>query len=471
MADRNRELAVNTVVLGIGQFVPKLLALIVLPILTTYLNANEYGVYDLIISFSNLLIPILTLQIQQAVFRHLLACKDKDDKQKYINSSFLFTISSSLVILPICYVVLRHLNITPLYSVFICILFFAEGIYHLLGQIVRGLGNNLKYSISVTVYSATNMLLTVLAVACIKMGLIGVVVSLTIAYLCADVYMIVASGMYRYISLKFFSREYLKQLLAFSIPIVPSSIALWVVNLSDRMVILRFLGTSANGIYAVSNRIPSLYNTAYHVFNLAWTETASRVSDDGNPAGYYSKLFRILFNFLIGVMLIMISITPMVFKVLVRGNYGSAIFQVPILYFGVFFNSFVNFYSGIYIALKRTKQIGISSFAGAILNLAINLLMVQKYGLYAASLSTAISFMVIVLYRAYDLNKVVKIVYHPTEIALGMTFFLICSIFLYIGDWRLILLDYMIAIIYNYKMNIDFVKRLNKLAMRIFNKK
>ena len=52
-------------------------------------------------------------------------------------------------------------------------------------------------------------------------------------------------------------------------------------------------------LYAVANKIPSLYSTAYGIFNLAWTETASKVSDDGNPAEYYTKLFSGLFKFLI----------------------------------------------------------------------------------------------------------------------------------------------------------------------------
>ena len=108
---------------------------------------------------------------------------------------------------------------------------------------------------------------------------------------------------------------------------VPSSIALWVVNLSDRLIIIHFMGAAANGIYAVANKIPSLYSTAYGIFNLAWTETASKVSDDGNPAEYYTKLFSGLFKFLIGVMLALIAVTPIIFSVLVKGDYGAAFFK------------------------------------------------------------------------------------------------------------------------------------------------
>lgn len=458
--NRNKELAENTVILGIGQLVPKLLALITLPILTTYLSTNEYGIYDLITSFASLLIPILTLQIQQAVFRYLLAKFDKSDRKKYVSSSFLFIIVSSCLILPICFIFLRHKNISLFYSFIICILFSVEAFYNLLGQIVRGLGFNLKYSISVIIYSVVNMLLIVAIVAKIKLGLTGVILSLTVAYVCADIYMILASGMREYISLRYFSKEILIELLVFSVPIVPSSIALWVVNLSDRMVILHFLGASANGIYAVANRIPTLYNTAYQVFNLAWTETASKVSDDGDPNEYYSNTFRVLFDFLIGVMLFLIAFTPLIFRILVKGDYGSAIYQVPILYFGVFFNSFVNYYSGIYIAIKRTKQVGISSVAGAVINLGINLLMIKTYGLIAASVSTAVSFMVIALYRAFDLNKVITIKYDFKKILLGMTLFCCASVLLYIGKWWCILIIFVIATVYNLTMNYSLCKNI-----------
>ena len=263
-----------------------------------------------------------------------------------------------------------------------------------------------------------------------------------------------------YIDFHEFNKPALKQLIQFSAPIVPSSIALWVVNLSDRLIIIHFLGSAANGIYAVANKIPSLYSTAYNIFNLAWTETAVKVSDDGNPAAYYSKLFHVLFKFLIGVMLALIALTPVIFAVLVKGDYGVAIYQVPILYFGIFFNSLVNFYSGIYIALKRTKQVGYSSAAGAVLNVAMNLALVKQIGLYAASISTAVSFFVIVIYRALDLNKAIKIKYYFKEIAIGAICFVISSVCLFFNSTLLLILCWAIAIIYNLTQNMGFIRKI-----------
>jgi len=466
MADRNRELAMNTVILGIGQLIPKFLAVILLPILTTYLSMDEYGNYDLILSVASLLIPIVTLQIQQAVFRYLLSSTREIDKSRFVTSAISYILISSAICYPIVFIFLKRMNLGTLNSVLICVLFYSEALYTLLGQIVRGLGFNIKYSVSVVVYSTVNLLFTAFLLVILHLGLEGVIVSLAVSYLSADLYMIVASGMLKYYKINCINKASLTQLLKFSAPIVPSSVALWVVNLSDRLIIIHFMGAAANGIYAVANKIPSLYSTAYNIFNLAWTETAARVSDDGNPAEYYTKLFHALFDFLIGVMLGLIAATPLIFKVLVKGNYGEAFYQVPILYFGIFFNSLVNFYSGIYIALKRTKQVGYSSVAGAILNALINIFLIKEIGLYAASISTALSFLIIALYRAYDLGKVIKIKYSLKDILLGMSCFTIASGFLLLNDFLLLLACWIIAICYNMKRNMPLLKKIVRKFMK-----
>ena len=169
MVDRNKELAINTVILGIGQLIPKFLAIVLLPLLTSYLTTEEYGNYDLILSIASLLIPVVTMQIQQAVFRYLLASKSAENKTLYVTGSLVYIGISSVVCYPIVYLILRLFKIDSLSAVLICLLFLSEALYSLLGQIVRGLGYNAKYSVSVVVYSAVNLAAT----AVILMGVAG----------------------------------------------------------------------------------------------------------------------------------------------------------------------------------------------------------------------------------------------------------------------------------------------------------
>lgn len=461
--NRNVELIKNTLILSIGTFVPKLMTLITLPILTACLNTTEYGNYDLILSLASLLIPVLTLQIQQAVFRHLISSKTIKNQKIYITVSLLFVVMSFLIFCPIIYLCLGLAKVESVLRVLICIMLSTEGIYYLIGQIVRGIGKNLKYSFSVIVYSICNMISIVVLVWIMRMGLIGVIISLSIGYTMSCVYMLVVGDILKYFDIHCISFDYLKELLNFSVPIVPSSISLWIVNLSDRLVVTAFLGAGVNGLYSVANKVPQLYSTAYNIFNLAWTETASRAHDEENPVEYYSTLFKTLYDFLIGIMLILIAVTPLVFKILVNQQFEEAYAQVPILYFGVFFNSIVQFYAGIYIAYKRTKQVGISSAVGAVINLVVNLMFVKTIGLYAASISTAVSYLAIVLFRAYDLNKVIRIKYHIGRICVGLVAFVLSAVFSYQHTGLSVCVCVVIAIVYNLSMNRDIL--LNSVAV------
>lgn len=466
----NKSLVKNTLILGVGQLVPKALGIIILPILTTYLSTSQYGVFDLTLSFAGLLVPLVTMQIQQAVFRYLLLFLEKKKRTEYITTAMFYVVISAVVTIFSMYWILRFLKLDYKVSILICVMYFAETFYILLGQMVRGLGFNLKYSISVIIYSLTNLFGVFVFVIMIELELRGVLLAWTIGYVVADIYMICASGIKEFVRVEDFSLNSLKELLSFSIPIVPSSISLWIVNLSDRLIVSNCLGKAANGVYAVSNRIPLLYSTAYEMFNLAWTETAARVSDDGKQEEYYSILFSHLFKFLVGIMLLLIVVTPLLFYVLIKGEYKVAINQVPILYIGAFFNSFINFYSGIYIALKRTKQVGISSIVGAVINIVINFVLINKIGLYAASISTAVSFMIIAVYRAFDINKAVKISYNFKEIFKGILVLFLCCSLLYVGGIWNILLCGLIAIVYNLRNNKDFICEFKGLIIKNLKK-
>ncbi len=72
---REKELVKNTFILGLGRFLPKLVQIITLPVITACLTKNEYGTYDLIATLVMLLMPIATLQIQSAAFRFLIDCR------------------------------------------------------------------------------------------------------------------------------------------------------------------------------------------------------------------------------------------------------------------------------------------------------------------------------------------------------------------------------------------------------------
>lgn len=421
--NRTSKLIKNSIILAFGQFLPKIMALITLPILTATLSTEQYGIYDLLLSAEGILMPLMTLQLQQGVFRKLI--QQENDRSRIIASAYKMLLVVYALWLPVIFSLLRFVvKWSDETAALISIFYVVYSSFDVLSQTVRGLGENVKYSIGIVLYSLINTIALVLCFYFYTITIQTIIALSLVSYVIASAFYFASCRFARIVDFRVFDSSALKNILSYSIPIIPGTISLWIVNLSDRLLVSFFLGTGMNGIYAVANKIPGLFASVYSVFNLAWTDTASRVMDlDNDSDEYYSKMFDAMYRMLTGVMLLLISFSPVLFSILIGESYYSATSQMPILFLGVFFNCIVSFYGGIYIAKQITKQVGISSFVGAVLNFVINLALINKIGLFAASISTLVSYFAIAAYRAIDLKKCVRIIYNKKSI-------LICSAFL-----------------------------------------
>lgn len=158
-------------------------------------------------------------------------------------------------------------------------------------------------------------------------------------------------------------------------------------------------------------KFPTLLNLVQNTFTLAWQENASVVSKDDDASEYYSAMFRTMFDLMAGSFGVLIAFTPLLFVVLIRGNYSEAYFHIPILFVAMFFFSMSTFLGGIYVAYKHSKSVGITTTVAAAINLFVDLGLIKFIGLYAASGSTLVSYIFLFIYRIIDVQKIVKIKY------------------------------------------------------------
>ena len=454
--NENKRLFKNTIVLGIGQFIPKLIAIVTLPIITNSFTTVEYGIYELIISFSSLSLPIITLLIQQAAFRLLIEKTDEKSKQTIITNSFafVFTISNLLIILFLLIsLFLSKSVIIPLLAI---LLYVSEAYYDLSGQISRALEKNTTYSIASIIYSLLFSILVIISYYTKIISIKGLLLFSTISYFLAFIFIFHKLNINTYIKKQYYDKPYLKKMLKYSFPIIPSSISLWIVNLSDRLIITIVKGASLNGIYSAACKIPNLFGTVYGIFNLAWTESASRVINRKDITNYYSSMTNSIITFFLGCLMIIILVGDFLFNILIDSKFNNGIKQLPILYIGIVLSCLVSYYGSLYIALKQTKKVGVSSLIGSLLNIFINICFINKYGLYAASLSTAISFFIILLFRIIDIQKTLKIKYNVKQIMIGIVLvflFLLCYFSGFINNTVIFLILLCISLVYNLFFN------------------
>lgn len=412
---REGKLVKNTLIIGIGTFLPKLAVFIILPLLTGYLSKEDYGTYDLITVMVSLLLPAATMQIQTAAFRFLIDVrKDENEKKIIITNILCFVVPTSLAALLIMFFAMPGQTVRL--RLVICLYYFADIMVNAARQICRGIDRNMDYSISAIFSAAGKVVFTVVFVTKLKSGLFGTVLALFLASLISLVYIIFSTKIYRYIDLKSYNKDKLKEMLRYSWPMVPNSMSSWVMRVSDRIVVTAFMGVSANAVYAVANKIPSLLTIVQTTFTMAWQENASIVSKDKDAGEYYSSMFRTMFDLMAGFFGVLIAATPLLFAILVRGDYSGAYYHIPILFVAMFFFSMSAFLGGIYVAYMKSKSVGITTMIAALLNLALDIGTIKWIGIYAASGSTLISYIFLFIYRIVDVQKIVKVRYSRSHV-------------------------------------------------------
>lgn len=426
---REKELAKNTIILSIGKLLPKFMTFITLPILTAQLSKAEYGAYDLISTLIMLVIPIATLQIQSAAFRFLIDCrKDKEASTLIITNIFVVTIPISL--LASILVQFWFLDYSVPVRICIAAYLFFDTFFLTLGQIVRGVGKNKVYSSAAIVLSVINMVAIVCTVQFAHAGLFGVLVSLLLANIAGSVYLFFYARVFSFVDPTVISLSKIRELLSYSWPMVPNNLSNWVLKLSDRLVITAVLGVEANAVYAVANKIPNLLSIAQSVLVMAWQENASIAAKDDDAEIYYSNMLDTVFSLMFGCTALLIAGTPIMFAVLIRGDYTEAYYQMPVLILAMFFFVVSSYFGGIYVAHKRTKSVGISTMAAAAINLAIDLVFVRSMGIWAGSLSTLCAYVVLYFYRLIDCQKFqplkVNILKQGSQIVLMIVMLVFC---------------------------------------------
>lgn len=404
---KGKDLAKNTAIVSIGKICTQLITFFLLPVYTAVLSNEEYGVVDLLNTLTSLLLPIVTLQIEQGIFRYLIDCRENNEKQiKLITTIIRFMIIQSIA----CIVI--FLCISPFihneYKYFLMANLLMGIFSSLLLQICRGLGDNATYAIGSFITGAFTVVLNVIFIVAFRWGAYGMLGATAISNFICAVYIFLKRKIYKYIKPKQFDKKILKEIIKYSVPLIPNMISWWIVSASDRTIISAVIGIAQNGIYSAANKFSGVFTTLYSVFNLTWTESASININSEDRDEFFSKILDFVIRFFGCLCLGTIAVMPFVFNILINEKFAEAYYQIPILILGSVFNILVSFVGSIYVAKKLTKEIAKTSIISAVINIFVNIVLIKSIGLYAASISTVIAYALMFIYRWIDVKKYVK---------------------------------------------------------------
>ena len=405
--NKKKELAKNTVIITVGKICTQFISFLLLPLYTSLLTTDEYGVVDLVTTYVQLLLPIIFMQMDQALFRYLIGSRNNREETIGYISNALVVLLFQIIVTIFIFIVARKIFTTN-YIIYFWLNLIAIGISSYTMQIARGLGDNLSYSISSFICGVVTIALNVILIAFLHMKAEGMLVAGMVGNLAASLYIAFKIKVYNYFRINRTNRIIIKKMILYALPLIPNSLTWWVVNASDRSIVLFYLGTTFNGILAVSHKFPTLLITLYNVFHLSWTESAALHLTEDDKNNFFSSVFDVTYRFFVSMGILLIGIMPFVFNIFVNISYADAYYQIPIFTLASLFNVIVGLYSVIYISEMKTAEIAITSVMSGLINILIHIVLIRYIGLYAASISSAVAFGAMALYRAIDIRRYIK---------------------------------------------------------------
>lgn len=346
------------------------------------------GIYDLILTSTSLLIPIITLQIADAAYRWLLE-KNQDAQKKVsaISNGLLVVTINSFIFLFICFIASFFVHFEYLIHSFLFV-FFAT-LMTFLQQITRGLGNTKLYSAAGILNTILLIIFSVVFFAWFKYKLGGLLIAVTLANAITACTLIVAGGLKKYIDFSQVARKEIKAMMQYSWPLIPNAIGWWLINEINRFIILFYLGVDANGIFAIAIRFPSLMIAANSIFMLSWQDHAIAAEEGGAVKNAsYSKIFSTYMVLQFTMVIVLTSVSKYAVKWIIDPKFFEAWQYMPLLYLSVAFSTFSSFYGTAYLNTKKTKGLFSTTLAGSISNIIICLLLIKPLGLYAPAIGT-----------------------------------------------------------------------------------
>ena len=429
--DKYKKLLSNTLILSIGTFSSKLLVYFLMPLYTAILSKEQYGTADLITNAANLLIPFCCIGITHGVFRF---AADEEENNKVVFSSgatvLLLTSAIFLLISPL-------ISLVPYFDGYAWLLTFyviSSNFHTLAKEYIRAKGHTKLYAFQGILGTALTIAFNLLFLIPMKLGVTGYVLSVAVADALGTVFLIIYAKLYRDFSFKSVSKPKIKEMLRYSLPMMPTTVIWWITNVSDRFVVTYICGSGENGLYSAAYKIPTIIALVAGVFNEAWQLSAISESKDREEV---SKFFSAVFERYQAILFLgcsaLIPFTQIATRLLLDDSYFSAWTFMPVLLIATVFSSLVTFIGTIYTVKKKTTMSLLTAALGAILNIVLNLAMIPHLGAQGAGIATAISYFAVFAFRAIHSKSFMPFDLKIHKIAINTVIVLVQIVFMVLG--------------------------------------
>lgn len=428
---RKKYLLKNTLIFSIGNFGSKIINFLLVPLYTNILTKGEYGTLDLIHVIGMVLVPIITLNISESIMRFSM---DKTENKEEILSIGILISLMAIILATVLLPFMNMIDITSNYSVLLVFYMIFLSTSTIFLCYIRGIEKLLDYSIISIIQTLSIALLNILFLVYYKLGVSGYILAYTISYIITTIIAVIRGNVLKTVKRININKKLFRNMTKYSLLLIPNSLMWWIMNSLDRVMVTKMISIEANGLYAVSYKIPTILITITTIFNQAWMYSAVKEKDSMDKSAYTNKVYNSLSTCVVSIACLLLIILKPLFKIYVGKSFYLGWIYTPPLLIGTIFLTLSTFISNEYTVNKDSAGFLKSSTIGATINLILNFILINKIGVMGASIATCISYIAVFIFRSIDTRKYVKIDYFNTKNILSVFIVLLVSLSIYIDN-------------------------------------
>ena len=395
----------NTFLISLGTFGSKLLTFVMVRFYTGVLAPADYGTADLIMQTANLLLPLVSLGITNGVFRFAL---DRKEQRRSIFTIGFYTILVGSLILLAALPLLSNSESLREYTLLIGVYTLASCLHSLCAQYIRAEGKTALFAVQGIINTALVIGFNITFLLVFRMGVFGYVMSVVAADGICTLFLVLREKLWK-LWLPKPEGQLWNAMLRYSIPLIPATIFWWITSVSDRYMVAYFLGTDANGLYAVACKIPTVLTLLSTIFMEAWQFSAIQeaTGDREVHIRFYTQVWSAFLAVMVMAGSVIIVLCRLEIRMLSTQQYYEAWKYIPSLSMAMVFSAFSSFMGSVYVVTEKSRLSLWTALWSALANIFLNFLLIPRIGIQGAAIATLASYVLCFAIRAVTSRRLI----------------------------------------------------------------
>jgi O-antigen/teichoic acid export membrane protein len=385
----------------------KCLSFITLPLFTRLLTTEEYGQFNIYTSWQGILTIFLTLNLPYGSFSKAMI-KFENGRNQYVASCETICLFLSLlflvIYLPFCNL-WNQLFELPTYLVLVLTAEILMQTSILFWSGKKRFEYKYKSVISVTliIVILSPLLAYVMVMNMTEKGYARILGYAIIYILIGGIFFI-----YNFIkSGKLFDKNMIKYALCFNLPLIIYYLSQVIFNMSDRIMISHLEDTGKAGIYGVAYSLSMILVFVLNAINNSYVPWFYERLRDGNTSEN-KKISLIIAVIMSSLLIGVIWIAPEIIQIMAGEKYMEAIWVVPPVAMSNILLLYTQYCINVEFFFEQKRLLVISSIASAIINVALNALLIPVFGFVAAGYTTLFSYVVFLACNYWAMKKIIR---------------------------------------------------------------